>query len=120
MKHLYRGFLVAPLVPGIMWMLVTVNPFVLLFAAPIGYIGAIFAFPLYLLARHFRLLSLPACMIGGTIAGTFVVVLYTAWDGSFELSHWFANGAILFAGFGFIAGTSFYWLSGLNHYESKV
>jgi len=103
-----------------MYMLLVVNPVVLLFAVPIGYIGAIFAIPLYLLARRFGYLSLPACMAGGAIAGMLIMVLFALWDGSFELTEWFASAVILFAGFGFIAGTSFYWLSGLNRNESAA
>ena len=118
MKPVYRGFLVAPLVPGIMWMLLMGSPVVFLFAVPIGYIGAIFAIPLYLLARRFGYLSLPVCITGGTIAGLLSMALFALWDGSFQLTWWFAKGATLFAGFGFIAGTSFYWLSGLNRNES--
>jgi hypothetical protein len=111
MKSACVAFLIAPLIPGIIWASLVSGPVILLFAVPIGYVGAAFGLPLYLLVRHFWRVSLLSCIVGGAVAGALTMVAFSVWNGSsVELSVWFARGVLLFALFGAVAGAAFYGL----------
>jgi hypothetical protein len=122
MKSTYVAFLIAPLIPGIICAALVSGPIILLFAVPIGYVGAIFGLPLYLLVRHFWRVSLLTCLGGGAIAGMLTTIAVAVWSHDFT---WFASGVLLFALFGAVAGAIFYWLelsfSGrANHGSTKA
>jgi len=88
------------------------NPVVLLFAIPLGYIGMfVFGLPLYFLVRRFWRISALSSAVGGSLAGGLSGVAFSWWSNSGEASLWFASGIALVAAFGLVAGLSFWWLS---------
>lgn len=111
MKSTLLAFLIAPLVPGLLWAVWMLNPLVPLFAVPLGYVGAVFGLPLYWFTRRFWRVTLATCIGGGALAGVLAMLtLAVAWDGGAELTGWFISGALLFALFGAVAGAAFYGL----------
>ena len=113
------AFLIAPLTPGMLWALYG-GPLIFLFAVPVGYMGALFALPLYLLVRRFWRVSLLSSIAGGLIAGALAGIAFTVWNGPFELSAWYAGGVILFALFGIVAGATFYLIIRLPPHSSAL
>lgn len=110
-RPVLKAFLLAPLAPGIAWAVLMLNPVVLLFAVPLGYLGMLFfGLPLFFLVRRFWRVSLVSSVCSGAISGSFASLIFSWWGGSFEISTWFFKGAILFVIFGAIAGSTFWWL----------
>lgn len=105
-----KAFVLAPLAPAVAWAVLMLNPVVLLFAIPLGYLGMfLFGLPLYFLVRRFWHVSLASSVCGGAMSGALVSLISSWWGGSFEISTWFLKGAILFVIFGVIAGGTFWW-----------
>lgn len=110
-RPVLKAFLLAPLAPGIAWAALMLNPAVLLFAVPLGYLGMLFfGLPLFFLVRQFWRVSLASSVCSGAISGAFASLFFSLLGDSFENSTRLLQGAILFVIFGAVAGSTFWWL----------
>lgn len=110
-RSVLKAFLLAPLAPGIASAVLMLNPVVLLFAVPLGYLSMLFfGLPLFFLVRRFWRVSLVSSVCSGAISGAFASLVFPWWGGIFEMSTWFLMGAIWSVIFGAIAGSTFWWL----------
>ena len=111
----YKAFFLAPLVPGVVWAFIMLNPVVLLFAVPLGYIG-MFAFgvPMFLFARRYWRVSALSSVLGGALSGALVYPLFEWWSNSGGGLSSMAQGIFWFVPFGAIAGGAFWWLYAPN------
>jgi hypothetical protein len=108
-----KALIFAPLVPGVIWSLLVVNPFFIFIAAPLGYFGAlVFGFPLYLLALRYWKISVLSCLICGATTGILTGLVFTWLAIPSEAPFLLNGGGVAFAILGSISGLSFWKLGG--------
>ncbi len=126
-RQLFRGLMLAPLAPAIMYVAVSVFLrgyyqdvvlFLFIFSIPSSYIGALaLGAPAVLYLRKRRALNIPNVLIAGVITGVFAIYLISFLLGLLLKSHGDLNlvttlwGAVS----GFVAALAFAVASGLHN-----
>ena len=110
-----NGFLIAPLVPCLLWAVLMHNAAILLLAVPIAYLATgLIAVPIYFVLQRFGRVNVITCSIGGLLAGATPPCIYLLFS-SVSIGNAFATGfskaIIISAVFGLIASTSFWFIS---------
>lgn len=120
-SRLTKGFLIAPLVPGIIWAIYILNPVVLLVAVPIAYLCTlVVGLPLFYFLYRLNKVNLVTVSIGGILASIATPLIFAAPNiesYSDLITPQNMKGIALFIFFGIAASTTF-WVIAVKEKKS--